>query len=92
MDINNRLSHLFLEDLQLRLRRREVPVEVEPALADGDALGVQGKLPQGRQRATLALVLPRLGVVGVHSLREGQRILGDPKNFFSQACITIISL
>ena len=60
---------MFLEDLQLRLGRREVPVEVEAALSDGDALGVHGELAQGGQRADVALLLPRLGVVGVHSLK-----------------------
>ena len=46
-------AYLFLEDFELRVRRREVPVEVEAALADGDALGVHGELAQGRQRVLL---------------------------------------
>ena len=62
-------SYLFLEDLQLRLGRREVSVEVEAALSDGDALGVHGELAQGGQRADVAFFLPRLGVVGVHTLK-----------------------
>ena len=78
---------MLLEDLQLRLGGREVSVEVEAALADGDALGVHGELAQGGQRVGVAFFLPRLGVVGVNTLRQGEKALYD---FLSH--IIIISL
>ena len=75
---------MFLEDLQLRLGRREVPVEVEAALSDGHALGVHGELAQGLQRGAVALVLPRLGVVGVDPFK------GREKNY-SVAMVDVTS-